>query len=773
MGKQINTILTLTDRFSGKLGTAGAKAAIFKAQLSTADKATKKINDGFNKLGKVAVAGAGLATGAIVGLGKSSIQAYGDFQSSMDAVAGTMAISKTSDTYKQLENAARDAGKKTTKTAKESAEALNYMALAGWSSQQSMQGLMPILRASEASGGDLATVSDLTTDSLSALGKTAKDSERYLDIMSKAQSKSNMTLLQGEEAMVAVGGTFNTFGTSMEEGTALLGVLANRGIKGAEAGNSLQSTLVNLTKKSGESYKAMSALGISAYDSSGKFKGVSAVLKELNQKTKGLTEEQRNTYLTMIGGKNQLTTLNALMQGLNTTTEDGRIEFDALQSDLENSNGALNQLATTMTSNFAGASARANSAVDDLKLTIGKRIEPYLTKFLDWFANKLPTATEKVDVWLGQKLPVAVNTAKSWFNQLLPVGKFLISHFKQIATVGVSVGAGFKAFTVLTSVSKTFMSITTAIKGAKTALTLGKVASMAFNTSLLACPITWIAVGIGAAVAGFITMYKHSEQFREGCNVLWDKVKGFGSFLAGEFVGVFNTVKSAFSLLSPSLSYLGGAFGRLIVVCQPFLDICGKIIGFGLHLLFTKVKIAITAVGLAFAGLCTGLGVVINLIATGLKPYMELVKLGMGAIKNVVGEVKTAFMNWLSPTIERFKKVGKWIEKVKSAIKNFKLPEWLGGNGGGGESGSTKHNATGTQYYGGGWTTINEHGEELVNLPSGTKIYPASASKKILNNSNTQNSTIIINVYGDNYGDSGEVVGDKVARKILRIIQGV
>lgn len=167
----------------------------------------------------------------------------------MDAVAGTMAISKTSDTYKQLENAARDAGKKTTKTAKESAEALNYMALAGWSSQQSMQGLMPILRASEASGGDLATVSDLTTDSLSALGKTAKDSERYLDIMSKAQSKSNMTLLQGEEAMVAVGGTFNTFGTSMEEGTALLGVLANRGIKGAEAGNSLQSTLVNLTKK--------------------------------------------------------------------------------------------------------------------------------------------------------------------------------------------------------------------------------------------------------------------------------------------------------------------------------------------------------------------------------------------------------------------------------------------------------------------------------------------------------------------------------------------
>lgn len=773
MGKQINTILTLTDRFSGKLGTAGAKAAIFKAQLSTADKATKKINDGFNKLGKVAVAGAGIATGAVVGLGKSSIQAYGDFQSSMDAVAGTMAISKTSDTYKQLEAAARDAGKKTTKTAKESAEALNYMALAGWNSQQSMQGLMPILRASEASGGDLATVSDLTTDSLSALGKTAKDSERYLDIMSKAQSKSNMTLLQGEEAMVAVGGKFHDLGTSMEEGTALLGVLANRGIKGAEAGNSLQSIMINLTKKSGESSKAMAALGVSAFDSSGKFKGVSTVLKELNEKFKNLDDSQRITYQDMIAGKSQSTAFADLMQGLNTTVEDGRTEFDALQSDLEGSNGALNQLATTMTSNFAGASARANSAVDDLKLTIGKRIEPYLTKFLDWFANKLPTATEKVDVWLGQKLPVAVNTAKSWFNQLLPVGKFLISHFKQIATVGVSVGAGFKAFTVLTSVSKTFMSITTAIKGAKTALTLGKVASMAFNTSLLACPITWIAVGIGVAVAGFITMYKHSEQFREGCSILWDKVKGFGSFLAGEFVGVFDRVKGAFALIGPSISYLGTGIGRLIVVCQPLLTICGKIVGFGLHAVFLGIKNAVTILGLAFSGLCAGLGVVINLIATGLKPIIALVKLDMYAVKVGVGEVKTAFMNWLSPTIEKFKKVGEWIEKIKSAIKNLKLPEWLGGNGGGGESGTTKHNATGTQYYGGGWTTINEHGEELVNLPSGTKIYPASASKKILNNSNTQNSTIIINVYGDNYGDSGEVVGDKIARKILRIVQGV
>ena len=98
----------------------------------------------------------------------------------------------------------------------------------------------------------------------------------------------------------------------MQESGALLGILANRGIKGSEAGVKLQSTLVNLTKQSGESAKAMEAIGVSAYDSEGKFKGITNVLKEVHEKTKNLTEEERNNYLTMIAGKTQLTTLNAL-----------------------------------------------------------------------------------------------------------------------------------------------------------------------------------------------------------------------------------------------------------------------------------------------------------------------------------------------------------------------------------------------------------------------------------------------------------------------------
>ena len=274
------------------------------------------------------------------------------------------------------------------------------MALAGWSVEDSMNGLMPILRASEATGADLATTSDLVTDSMSALGLQTSQLGNYLDVCARAQNKSNTTLTQMQEAYIGCGGTFKTFNTPLQESGALLGILANRGIKGSEAGNRLQSTLVNLTKQSGESAKAMAAVGVSAYDSNGKFKGITNVLKELNEKTKNLTEEQRNNYLTMIAGKTQLTTLNALMAGLSNTLEDGTNEYQALYDTLGNCDGALDKMADTMTDNLAGALALTNSATDDFKLAIGKKLEPYVTRFLRWFSDQVPNATEKVGAWL-------------------------------------------------------------------------------------------------------------------------------------------------------------------------------------------------------------------------------------------------------------------------------------------------------------------------------------------------------------------------------------
>lgn len=223
-------------------------ALIFKTKLQNCEGAAKSVDKALNSMAKTAVTVSATGVAAMTAFATSAVKTYGEFQQSMSNVAGILGIEQTSESYKQLEGVAREAGKSTTKTAQESADALSYMALAGWSTQDSMNGLMPILRASEATGADLATTSDLITDSMSALGLQTKDLEHYLDVCARAQNKSNTTLTQMQEAYIGCGGTFKTFGTSLQESGAILGILANRGIKGSEAGNRLQSTLVNLTK---------------------------------------------------------------------------------------------------------------------------------------------------------------------------------------------------------------------------------------------------------------------------------------------------------------------------------------------------------------------------------------------------------------------------------------------------------------------------------------------------------------------------------------------
>lgn len=512
MGKTINTILNLTDKFTPKLTAAGKQTLIFKQQLKNCNSAANSIDSGLSKLAKTAVT-VGAAGAATMGaFAVSSLNTYKDFQQSMSNVAGILSVDATSDTYKQLESAAREAGKSTTKTAQESADALSYMALAGWSVNDSMNGLMPILRASEATGADLATTSDLVTDSMSALGLQTNQLGNYLDICARAQNKSNTTLTQIQEAYIGCGGTFKTFNTPLQESGALLGILANRGIKGSEAGVKLQSTLVNLTKQSGESAKAMAAIGVSAYDSEGKFKGITNVLKEVQEKTKNLTEEERSNYLTMIAGKTQLTTLNALMAGLSNTLEDGTNEYQALYDTLGNCDGALDKMADTMTNNLSGSMARAQSATDDFKITIGKKLEPYVTQFFNWFAAKLPDATEKFAAFLDNKIPKAINFCKSAFEKIKPVVSFIIKNFSELAIAGGAVVAGLKAFSIAVKVSSFMNKLKGTMTGLTTAQKLATICQTAFNTSLLACPITWIVAGVAAVAAGVLVWKKHMEK---------------------------------------------------------------------------------------------------------------------------------------------------------------------------------------------------------------------------------------------------------------------
>lgn len=355
-----DAILNISKGFKNLGSGIGTLAKVEFAALKVSTKAvTAEFDVALNGLTAYTAA---IAT-ATTAVGKFAVDSGAKFEQSISKL-GAISGASAAD-MKKLEAAAEETGISTSKSAAESADALTYMALAGWKTEDMLKGLNPIVRASEAGAMDLATASDLITDSLAAYGKNADDLSKYLDIVTKAQSSSNTSMQQMLEAYVEVGGTFKNLNVPMEESAAILGVLANRGIKGSEAGNKLSSTLVNLVGANKNAASAMDELGVSAWDDNGEFIGLSETIKRLGSALENVTDEELVKFEAKIGGKMQIDTLQALIAG----TSD---EFDGLVETLENSKGALEETAEEMLNNFNGAVTLAKSAIEGLGLSLFK-----------------------------------------------------------------------------------------------------------------------------------------------------------------------------------------------------------------------------------------------------------------------------------------------------------------------------------------------------------------------------------------------------------------
>lgn len=371
---------------------AGSVSSSFNNAMGTAETKMQSLGSIAAKAAAVAAAAWGaLKIGQFVG---DAVSTYADFD---QAMANTAAIcNATADDYARLQQAALDMGKTTTKTATESAEALGYMSLAGWDVNESIAGLEPILRLSEATGMDLATCSDLVTDSLSALNLQVDDLGEYLDVAAMANNKSNQTAQMLMEAYIAVGGTMKNLHVPIQESAAALGVLANRGIKGSEAGTALSAVINNLTTGTGQAGKMMDKLGISAFDSNGKFIGLAETIRVVDEATKDMTEEQRNAALAALGGKEHIDALNDLISGLNTTTADGRSEWEALTDDLYNADGALSTMAATVTDTLQGAISIFGSAMDDMKIRLAQTFAPAAKDAINAVSAVIPSITDRI-----------------------------------------------------------------------------------------------------------------------------------------------------------------------------------------------------------------------------------------------------------------------------------------------------------------------------------------------------------------------------------------
>lgn len=464
VGASLNTSCNLTKKQLRSIANEAARATADTVSFTDAmSKAGPGIDAAWGGMKKTvmttaqAMAAAGAAGAAVAG---ASISVGKEFESAMSSWSAT--ANATPEDYRKAREAAMEMGRTTSKTATESAQALEYMALAGWSVEDSIAGLPGVLRLSEATGLELARTSDLVTDSMSALGIEVEELDGYLDVAAKANNKSNQTAEQLMEAYLGVGGTMKNLNVPLEQSATALGVLANRGIKGSEAGNALNAVMVNLTTGTGQAGKMMGSLGISAFDSQGKFIGLRETLGILNTALKGLSEEERNAALAAIGGKQHVDALNDLMSGLNTTVADGVSEWDSLEKELGNAGGALEQMAATKLDNLEGDLAILQSALQDSGIQIYDNLQEPLREGTQLAAQYVYDFTDDIIGRLERAVPTvkrnmldAKEAVEDFAEPLLKIGGWMADNPDVIAGGLAAVGTTITTLKVAQSISNT------------------------------------------------------------------------------------------------------------------------------------------------------------------------------------------------------------------------------------------------------------------------------------------------------------------------------
>lgn len=334
----------------------------------------KKAEDGLDGLNSFAdKITAGVAAGATVAAAtatmaiSSAVDTYKGFEQEMATVKAISGATSTE--YQALKDAALDAGSSTIYTAEESASALEYMSLAGWSVQESIDGLTPILRMAAATGKDLETTSDLVTDSMSALGISVDELDTYLDKLVETNNDANTTSEELMEALIKSGGASRVLGVSLDDTITSLGVLANNGTKAEEAGTALNAIFVRLASNS-SAIKELGNLKVDIWDDDGNFIGWQESLEQIDSALSNLSDEEKALSLKNIAGTEHYSQLEYLLNAVRENADGTATAWDVLKSQVSDSTGALGDMYDTTTDTLENAQAKLNSAKEDMQIRL-------------------------------------------------------------------------------------------------------------------------------------------------------------------------------------------------------------------------------------------------------------------------------------------------------------------------------------------------------------------------------------------------------------------
>ena len=324
-------------------------------------------------------------TAPIVAMGAAAVKVTADFDSSMSKVAAVSGA--TGSELEQLRAKAREMGAQTKFSASEAAEAMNYMAMAGWKTGDMLSGVEGIMDLAAASGEDLATTSDIVTDALTAFGKSAQDSGRLADIMAAASSNANTNVAMMGETFQYAAPVAGALGASMEDTAVAVGLMANAGIKASNAGTALRTGLTNLAKPTKQMKSYMDKYGIALVENNDGSVNLRETMVSLRKKMGDMSETEQAAAASAIFGKNAMAGWLAVVNGSDK-------DFEKLTEAVDKSDGTAKRMAETMQDNLAGQVTILKSQVEELGISFGEQLIPYVSKavekvqdIVNWFSQ--------------------------------------------------------------------------------------------------------------------------------------------------------------------------------------------------------------------------------------------------------------------------------------------------------------------------------------------------------------------------------------------------
>lgn len=545
-------------------------------EAATTNTALSKIDVAGQKMETVgnSIAGAGKkmmgVTTVIGGVGVAAVKTAADFDSAMSQVAAVSGA--TGKDFDALRNKAREMGAKTKFSATEAAEAMNYMAMAGWKTEDMLDGIEGVMNLAAASGEDLATTSDIVTDALTAFGLSAKDSGHFADILAAASSNANTNVSMMGETFKYCAPIAGALGFSAEDTAEAIGLMANAGIKSSQAGTALRTIMNNLAGDVKISGKAIGDVTIATTNADGSMRDLSDILADCRSAFGNLTESEKAQAAESLVGKNAMSGFLALMNA-------GQGDIDKLSSAIDNCDGSAEKMAMTMQDNLAGQLTILKSQLQELAISFGDILMPAIRSIvskLQGFVDKLNEMDE------GTKRTIVTIALL-----VASIGPLLVIIGTAISKIGVAMQGFVK---LANGISK----LKIAIQGGTGVL--GKLGAALGGIS---APVLAVVAVIAVLVAAFVHLWKTNEGFRDAIIGTWNRIKDTISGFCQGIVDRLNALGFQFTDIVDVLKTVWDGF------CQVLAPIFEGVFNYIANILSTVTGV-ITGILDVFIGIFTG-----------------------------------------------------------------------------------------------------------------------------------------------------------------------